>query len=146
MRFLRLAVPDVEEVAGSVTSLGRGLQLSGTGTPVEGATWKSQPSQSPLGRPGDSEWVSLLSPLKRQGLGTEPGNRHNCFKNTARGNSMVLAQKADTSTIKQNGEHGNTAKPLQWLSVRASRIRGGDRTASINGVRKTGYLCAEEWN
>lgn len=76
MRFLRLAVPDVEEVAGSVTSLGTGLQLSRTGTPVDGATWKSQPSQSPLGRPGGQEWVTVGFLHRRdrvweQNLGTD---------------------------------------------------------------------------
>ena len=144
MRFLRLAVPDVEEVAGSVTSLGRGLQLSGDWHScgrgyLEVTAFPESPWEA--GRLGMSQ--SAFS-IEETGLGTEPGNRHIYFKNTARENSMVLAQKADTSTIKQNGERGNTAKPLQWLLARASRIRGGDRTASINGVRKTGHLCAEE--
>lgn len=73
MRFLRLAVPGVEEVAGSVTCQGTGLQIRtgldswGRGY-LEATTFLEPPPNA--GEVGMSH--SLHSLFKRQGLGTEP--------------------------------------------------------------------------
>lgn len=66
---------------------------------------------------------SLLSPLKRQGLGTEPGNRHICFRNTARENSMVLAQ-----------ENRHIDQGTEW---RAQKYAQASTVALSEGIKNT---------